>query len=413
MLQVTDDHRRARIGRRHGLHPDHRYDAVATATTAMAALHATEPATPHLALHARVRALTVADVERALYDERTLVKVMAMRRTLFVVRRELLAALAGSAGRRVADGERRRLAKEASALDQQLGAKWIATASKEVVDRLTGCELSVRELRDALPHLGGTFTAAPGTKWSAEVSTMSRLLTILTAEGNVVRAHNAGHWRISRPRWTSMASWLGEELTPTDSQTGYAEVVRHWLWTFGPGTENDLAWWLGSTKTAVRTALADLDAQQVRLEDGSTGWVLRDDTADLEASPETEPWVALLPTLDPTTMGWRERGFYLDPAHTPYLFDAAGNGGTTLWANGRIVGCWVQDEQERVRPIVMEDLSPRARRLVDAEAARLDEFIGREHITNGVRPDHHLVRFPGDVTVGGEVTMPESPGGRG
>ena len=146
-----------------------------------------------------------------------------------------------------------------------------------------------------------------------------------------------------------MASWLGEAMTPLAPEIGYAELVRHLLWTFGPATEADLVWWLGSTKSAVRRALSDDEAIQVVLEDGSTGWVLPDDTADLEAPPDVEPWVALLPTLDPTTMGWREREFYLDPAHTPYLFDPAGNAGTTVWVDGRIVGCWVQDDDERVR----------------------------------------------------------------
>jgi hypothetical protein len=382
MLRVSDDHRRARIARRHGLHADHRYDDIGAATTAMTALHATEPTTPHLALHARVRELTVEDIDAALYDERTLVKLMAMRRTLFVVTRDLVPAVAGCAGRRVAEAERRRLAKEAGALEGQLGADWIAAASKQIVDRLTGAELSARELRDALPHLGGTFSSAPGTKWSAEVSTMSRLLTILAAAGDVVRGHNAAHWRISRPLWTSMASWLGEEMTRFESGAGCAELVRRWLWTFSPATEADLVWWLGSTKTAVRKALLDVEAVQVRLEDESTGWVLPTDTADLEAPAQAEPWATLLPTLDPTTMGWRERAFYLDPAHTPYLFDSAGNAGTTVWVNGRIVGCWMQDEEERVRLILVEEISRDARRLLDAEAARLDEFLGGAHITN-------------------------------
>ncbi|MET0143467.1 MAG: winged helix DNA-binding domain-containing protein [Ilumatobacteraceae bacterium] len=382
MLRVTDAHRRARIARRHGLNPDHRYCSIEAATTAMTALHATEPATPHLALRARVREISVEDVEAALYDTRSLVKPMAMRRTLFVVTRGLLPAVVGSAGRRVAEAERRRLAKETGALQEQLGADWIAAASDQIVDRLTGTELSARALRDTLPHLGGTFTAAPGTKWSAEVWTMSRLLTILAAAGVVVRGHNAGHWRISRPMWTSMADWLGEEMTPTASERGYAEVVRHWLWTFGPGTEADLVWWLGATKTAVRRALSDVEAVPVMLESGSTGWVLPADTADLEVPAEIEPWVALLPTLDPTTMGWRDRAFYLDGVHTPHLFDSAGNAGTTVWVNGRIVGCWVQDDAERVRPVLVAEISRGAQRLLDVEAARLDEFLRGEHITN-------------------------------
>jgi hypothetical protein len=348
----------------------------------MTALHATEPATPHLALWARTAGITIDDVEQALYDERTLVKTMGMRRTLFVVSRELLPAIVGSAGRRVAMTERRRLAKEATEIEQALGEGWVAAATAEIVAHLTDRECSARELRDDLAYLAGPIIAAPGTKWPAEVSAMTRLLTILSAEGYVVRGHNNGHWRISRPLWTAMASWLGEELVPADAAGGYAEVVGNWLWTFGPGTEADLAWWLGSTKAAVRGALADLEAVPVQLDDGATGWVLPDDTADLDVRPEAEPWVSLLPSLDPTTMGWRQRDFYLDPAHAPFLFDATGNGGTTVWVNGRIVGCWVQGADEHVRPVLLEELSRSTQRLLDAEVARLDEFLAGQHITN-------------------------------
>jgi hypothetical protein len=379
---VTDDHRRARIARRHGLKAECRYESIEAATTAMTALHATEPSTPHLSLHARIPELTVADVETALYDDRTLIKPMAMRRTLWVVTRELLPAVAGSAGRRTADAQARLLAKEAPELEQQLGSDWLAKATGDIVECLTGRELTARALREELPHLSGTFVAAPTSKWSAEVAAVTRLLTILTASGAVVRGRNAGHWRISRPRWTSMTSWLGHEMIPADVETGYAELVRHLLWTFGPVTEADLVWWLGSTKGVVRKALLDNDALGVELDDGRTGWVLPNDTTDLEQPADREPWVALLPTLDPTTMGWRERDFYLDAEYTPYLFDRAGNGGTTVWVDGRIAGCWVQDEQERVMPILMDDLSADQRRLLEIEVARLDEFVAGEHIHN-------------------------------
>ena len=84
-----------------------------------------------------------------------------MRRTLLVVTRDLLAAVAGSAGRRVADAERRRLAKEAAGVVDHLGADWIAAASAEIVATLDGRELSMAEVRGELPHLGATFVAAP------------------------------------------------------------------------------------------------------------------------------------------------------------------------------------------------------------------------------------------------------------
>ena len=384
MLRATDDHRRARIARRHGLHPDHRYDSIEATTVGMTALHATEVSTPYLSLHARIGHLTVEDVDHALYDDRSIVRTMAMRRTLWIVPRDLLPAVSGSAGRRVADEQRRLLVKETADLEFESGADWIADAARRVIDTLTGQELSARQLREALPDLGGTFTAAPGTKWSTEVPVMRRLLTMLTASGDIVRGHNDGPWRTPRPLWTSMAGWLGEELEPTTPEAGYAAIVERLLWTFGPATEDDIVWWLGSTKGAVRSALAAVEALGVTLDDSTTGWVLPDDTADLEAAPQVEPWVALLPTLDPTTMGWRGRGrgFHLDPVHVPYLFDRAGNGGTTVWVDGRIVGCWVQGEDERVEPILMEDISADARRLLDVEIARLDEFLRGVHITN-------------------------------
>ena len=115
--------------------------------------------------------------------------------------------------------------------------------------------------------------------------------------------------------------------------------MRRWLRSFGPGTEADLVWWLGATKAAVRRALGELGAVEVGLSDG-TGYLLPDDVDD---DPEPEPWAALLPVLDPTTMGWKQRDFYLDPEDRPFLFDTNGNGGSTAWWCGRIVGCWVQD----------------------------------------------------------------------
>src|SRR5699024_4700928 len=106
---------------------------------------------------------------------------------------------------------------------------------------------------------------------------------------------------VNRPTWTLMTDWLEAAPEPLTARAGYAELVRAWLGRFGPGTEADLVWWLGATKTAVRQALADVGACQVGLESGSPGWLLPE---DLEPEPEVEPWAALLPTLDPSTMGW-------------------------------------------------------------------------------------------------------------
>jgi hypothetical protein len=201
------------------------------------------------------------------------------------------------------------------------------------------------------------------------------VLTALAASGQVVRGENAGGWKTSRPRWTVTSDWV-DVGPPLSEAEGYAALVRSWLRTFGPGTEDDLTWWLGATKSAVRRALADVAAVEVRLDHGA-GWLLPDDlpgeTADSADEP-AEPWAALLPALDPTTMGWKERGFFLGD-HAERLFDANGNGGPTAWWDGRIVGGWTQREDGTVVVVPAEPLDRAATRALGAAAERLTAWL--------------------------------------
>ncbi|XVX20170.1 winged helix DNA-binding domain-containing protein [Actinomycetota bacterium] len=383
MRHIDDRERRARLATRHGLHPRHRLDSAPAVAEAMTALHATEAATVHLAVHTRADGVSAADVDRALYEERSLVKQLAMRRTLFAFPRDLLPAALGSASARVAAEQHRLVARDAERHGvAEDGAAWLAAAEAAVLERLAGGEaLSAKALREELPELRGTMTVNLDKRYGGTFNLAPRVLTALAAKGLLVRGPNAGPWRISRPTWTLMSEWLGEEVLLLGAQEGYAVLVRHWLATFGPGTLEDIQWWLGSTKAAVRTALAEVEAVEVGLEGGLMGWVLPD---DLEPVPEVEPWAALLPTLDPTVMGWKSRGFYLEAEHTAYLFDSNGNAGTTAWWDGRIVGAWVQDPDGVVQvvPCPGVRLGRGARAALDAEAARLTTWLDGTVIAN-------------------------------
>ena len=95
---------------------------------------------------------------------------------------------------------------------------------------------------------------------------------------------------------------------------------------------------------------------------------------DLEPVADPGPWVALLPVLDPTVMGWKERDFFLGP-HGPDLFDRNGNAGTTAWVDGRIVGCWVQDPDGTVRVVPLEEVDPARMQDLEREADRLTRWL--------------------------------------
>ncbi|MER7277155.1 winged helix DNA-binding domain-containing protein [Dactylosporangium sp. NPDC000244] len=365
---MDDDERRARLGVRQALAIKQASpEAVAEAVVG---LHATEPASVYLAAWARAERLQVEDVDRALYRDRTLVKQLAMRRTLFVFPRSRLGAVWGSASARVAANERARMAREvvAAGIDGD-GQGWLERARAAILAVLDAHPegLTAAEIRVAVPMIDVRVTVTPTDPWSS-----SRLLTWLGAAAEIVRGENTA----ARQRWTLTRNWVPEE----PREGGYRELVEAWLRAFGPGTEDDIVWWLGATKTVVRKALAELDAVQVSLDNDDTGEV-----------GDPGPWVALLPVLDPTVMGWRDRDFYLGP-HQAQIVDGRGNAGTTAWADGRVVGCWTQDDAGVVRVHLLRDV-PRKR--LDEEAERLTAWSAGFRVPTAYRsPAMRAGRFP-------------------
>jgi hypothetical protein len=365
--------RRARLAQRHHLSPAWRAADVVAATDGMVCLHATDPATVHLSAWARVDGVTVADVDKALYADRTLVKHLCMRRTLFVVRREDFGMVQAAASERVAGQERRRLVSQVEKAGLVAdGAAWLDAASAatlEALDRMG--EATSTELRAAVDLLQGSTVYAPDKSWGGNVPVGPRVLTCLSAAGEIVRASNRGGWHVSRPAWARTSDWLGEQPTAPAEREARAQLVRRWLRAFGPATVADVRWWLGSTVTAARTALSDVGAVDVDLH-GQPGVALAD---DLEPVPEPEPYAVLLPGLDPTTMGWYERDWYLGP-HRAAIFDSTGNGGLTAWWDGHIVGGWNQTPDGEVFLQLLEDVGAEGRSALEREAARLTEWLG-------------------------------------
>ncbi|OMC17830.1 winged helix DNA-binding domain-containing protein [Mycobacterium sp. SP-6446] len=368
MRTFTIAERRNRLARRHFLLPtDPR--PVTRIIAGLVAVHATDPATPYLSLWARSSGFATADLDVELYERRSALRHLAMRRTLWMVNSDDLAMIQSAASDRVADNERRRLAadvhKAGLAAD---GDRWLERACSAVLRHLNdhGPATST-ELRTALPELTGTYDPAPGKRWGGPISIAPRVLTVLSAQGDIVRGPNDGSWTTSRPRWVHAAQWLGARDEAVDAQ---AELIRRWLRTFGPATAADIKWWLGTTLTAVRKALGDIGAVRVDVH-GSPGYALPD---DLEPESDVRPWCALLPGLDATTMGWFEREWYLGP-HRSQVFDRNGNAGPTAWWNGRIVGGWYQDDGARVRLQLLEDPGQRARRALQRRADELTSWL--------------------------------------
>ncbi|MHA7246841.1 winged helix DNA-binding domain-containing protein [Arthrobacter tecti] len=372
MRTVSDLERRSRLARRHHVAPQHRAPDVVTAARDVVALHSTDPSTVFLSCRARVNDVEVADVRRSLENDRTLVKDLAMRRTVFALPADALWPVQAAVGDRIARAERNGLERdvERHGLHRD-GQRWLENAMAQVLALLAdGRPRNSAELRAELPTLAGSYPQGAGTTWAGTVAIGPRVLTVLSARGLLVRGPSEGHWRMPRHRWVRTEEWTGSESETWTERDGAVWLVGHWLRAFGPGTERDLKWWTGTTLGLVRDALADLDAVEVALSDG-TGWLLPD---DLDPEPDVTPWAALLPPLDPTTMGWQQRDWYLSEQRTADLIDSAGNAGPTAWWDGRVVGGWRQDDHGVVELQGLEDIGHEARTALEQEAERVTEW---------------------------------------
>lgn len=378
MLAIDVEERRRRLGRRHHLAPDARRDPVEVVAGDLVGLHATDPVSIFLAARARTGGLVPATVERALYDDRSLVKTLAMRRTMFVVPVALAPVLQAACSDAVAARERARLAS--LLVDRGIagdGQGWIDRFGALAVEALEARgPATASELIAAVPELGHKVVLAQGKPYEAAVSVGTRLLLVMAAEGTVVRGRPRGSWTSTQYRWAPMSAWV-EPAGVVPVVEARVELVRRWLRSFGPATEADVKWWTGWPLGQARAALAGAGAVGVELDGEGAGWALAD---DLELEPAVEPWVALLPALDPTAMGWARREWYLG-AHKAALFDTNGNAGPTVWSDGRVIGGWAHRKDGNVAVRLLEDVGAEVASAVALEAAEVQAWLGEVRFT--------------------------------
>lgn len=355
---------------------------MAEVAEALVAIHSTDPATVYLSVRARTGGLDPGAIERELYEDRAVVRMLGMRRTLFVVPRALQPVVQSACTDAIAARERARLAGWIAGSPRTRDAEAVlAEAEAAALEAVAAVgEASTAELVRSTPVLATRLELGTG-RWATQASLGSRVLPLLAAQGHLLRARPRGTWVSGQYRWTTARTWLGEERAAPAAEDARTELVRRWLAAFGPGTELDLRWWTGLGARPVRAALSALGAVEVDL-DGATGYVL---PGDLDPVGPQEPAAALLPTLDSTTMGWKERGWYLGD-HEALLFDRNGNAGPTVWWEERVVGGWSQRADGEIAFRLLEDVGSDATAAIEAEAKRLRAWLGDVRFKPGFLP---------------------------
>lgn len=355
-----------------------RCDTVAEVVDSLLAVHSSDPSTVFLSIAARMADPSIETIEQALYEDRSLVRHHAFRRTLWVMAPETARAAHASATAKIAAVERRALLRmvadspsiKATTTDE--AAEWCRDALGQMLSVVDEGPTTTREIGRRLPAFTVPLTLGAGTKHAGQAAAHTKVLQLAGFEADLTRTAPANGWNTAEYAWTGTDGWLGQPIVGAPLRESAALILSSWLERFGPATDTDIKWWTGWTAGQTRAALTDIDAEAVLLEGDQQGWIAAGDAG----VPDVAPSMALLPGLDATTMGWKERHWYLSEQATERTFDRWSNAGPTIWRNGEIVGGWVQRDNGTVAVELYASLTASEQRLLDDEIERFVEFVG-------------------------------------
>ncbi len=331
-------------------------------------LHAQVMSSAELTLWARVDDLEPDAVQKALWEERSLVKTWAMRGTLHLLPASELPIWVGAQGvlkpRYHAPSWLRHFG-----LTREEAEVLIAAIPEALADRMLTREELAREVGRIVgsEELGGKLRHS----WGA-------LLKPAAFQGHLLFAPSVGqNVRFARPD-----QWLAE-WQPVEVEEAAREVTRRYLATYGPATREEFARWFGMTSPAQAGRLIEgLGEEIASVEiEGSQAWMLAEHLPELEVA-EPSGVVRLLPAFDHYVVAApSDREAVLPEALKSRVYRPQGWLSPVLLVDGRMEGLW---RHQRKRAQLVVEVEPFAkqpgwvRRGAEEEAERLARFLGGE-----------------------------------
>jgi hypothetical protein len=325
-------------------------------------------------------------LEVALYEQRSLARILCMRNTLHAVPSDEapLFLNAYQERRRAGLSKEEKLLVLAGLCEEGEAGVLLDQLSYDVLSVLRERgPLTVRQIGRAVPKLRAKVRHSAGRAYEGEFSVGSRLVPFLCARGLLIRARPRGTWHSNQYEYVSLTEWLPDAaLESVSSEEAQTWLVRRYLSAFGPVTFEDVQWWTGFSKGKAKEALRSLGTELLTVSVEGLGdeyFVLGDESQRLtNHGPTDEPYVSLLPGLDPYIMGYRDRRRFLGEEHRAKVFDRAGNAVPTVWVNGRVVGAWGQQQNGKVVQGLFERIGTQAQAILTEEARRLEVFLAGE-----------------------------------
>ena len=334
-------------------------------------LHAQVLSSAELTVWARMDGLERGAVQRALWEQRTLVKTWAMRGTLHLLPSNELPmwhAVLGTSPRYLQD----HLWQKYYGINLQQ----LDVFSDVIAAALSGRVMTKEELIEELSRESSTATFATIIRESS----WGTVLKPAAFTGRLCFGPSVG----PRVRFTHPITWLSavkpSRYSSKDVPTAIAEVTRRYLGVYGPATYRDLARWFGGGGIALARRWIQALGDEVAMVDldGTKAWMLAKHARELQkCKPERS--VRLLPGFDQyvVTASCHAENLLPDGLRAR-VYRPQGWLSPVLLVNGRMEGTWrhaVKGSRVEVAITPFERAAKWVRGAAEEEAERLANYL--------------------------------------
>jgi hypothetical protein len=323
--------------------------------------HAQVLSAAELSIGRRVAGATRADVRRALWDGRTLVKTFGPRGTIHLLPTADLPMWTGALS-----------ALPSSVPQHPEGVRFTPGQADEVItaigDALADAELTVDELTEAIAERAGPWAVERTMEAFDDRWPRWRQLTSTAAHRGMLCF---GPDRVRKVTYTNPHRWL-PGFRPAEGAAALRTLVKRYLYAYGPATPAHFARWLGIPPRYAPRLFGELASELERVDlDGEPGWVLAGDTG---TPPRPHRGIRLLPYFDAYVVAGQPRERLYPGAAAARALSPAGQAGNypVLLIDGTVGGVWHQRRSGRKLAITVEPL----RELTARQHRQLDDEVG-------------------------------------
>lgn len=333
---------------KHHLLEDSQGDDVLSVVNDIIALHATSVGTPYISLFARVKNFLKTQFDEQFYLRRNLIRLSAMRGTLFTTSTESAPILYQAT--KMTDSE---LSKRLQRwrISQQEYHK----IAERLILLLKGGK-TLPEIKKAMPRKTVRSVELKTGKTKVKMSNVNVILNALMSRGTVISEKAPGTLQITKAnRYTLLKEVYPKlNLDSVEKEKARTTLVRQYIRAFGPVTQEDIAWWMGFNKAAIKETLAMMENDLLHIELNTLAdeyLMLKHDFRQfLKFKPPENHSLILLPFEDPYTKGYRLRDRLVDKELESKVY-VGGGVLPTILLNGKIVGIWNRNIEAGKGPI--------------------------------------------------------------